>query len=69
MLGSMKTAKRYTFTIALLTALGVLPVPADAAQNRPHARQLGSLDLEGASVIATAVKKVRGDIRAGRLGH
>jgi hypothetical protein len=69
MLGSMRTAKRYTFTIALLTALGVLPVPAEAAQNRPQAGALGSLDLEGAAVIATAVKQVRGDIRAGRLGH
>jgi hypothetical protein len=63
----MRTAKKYTFTIALLTALGVLPVPGEAAQNRSQVRPQ-VVDLEGAP-MAAAVKQIPGDIRSGRLGH
>jgi hypothetical protein len=64
----MKATNRYTFTVALLTALGVLPVPAEAAPNRSPQSRLGSLEFERTTIVA-AVKRIPGDIRAGRLGH
>lgn len=67
----MKTT-RWTLTIALLTALGVLPVPNKAvaanAGNRPTIASQKPLELEGAAV-AKAVKQTPAEIRSGRLGH
>jgi hypothetical protein len=61
------TSKR-SFAVAVLTALGVLPVPADAAPPRSDLSHLGPVELEHATV-AEPVRKTHDDIRAGRLGH
>jgi hypothetical protein len=61
------TPKR-PFAVALLTALGVLPVPADAVPQRSPLNGLNPIELEHATIVA-AVKKTHDDIRAGRLGH
>jgi len=66
------TTQRWTFTLALLTALGVLPVPnkAIAASTENRTSQAGPepIELEGAAVAA-AVKHTPAEIRSGRLGH
>ena len=66
------TTPRWTFTLAVLTALGVLPVPsksiAAGSQGRLTAASQGPTDLEG-SAIAAAVKQTPAEIRSGRLGH
>ena len=64
----MKTTAKKTFVAVLLTALGVLPVPADAATTRSPLSRLSPLELELATVVA-AIKQTYADIRAGRLGH
>jgi hypothetical protein len=64
----MKATNRYTFTLALLIALGVLPPMSRAAENRSLPGRLGTLEVERATIVA-AVKQVPGDIRSGRLGH
>ena len=65
-------ATRWTFAVAVLTALGVLPVPgksiAASAHSRPELASLNPIDLEGATVVA-AVKQTPAEIRSGRLGH
>jgi hypothetical protein len=65
----MKRAEsRKPFAVVLLTALGVLPVPADAAPARSPLATLSPVELEHATV-AEPVSKTHDDIRAGRLGH
>jgi hypothetical protein len=64
----MKAKNRHSVTAALLIALGVLPVPADAAQNRSSQSRLGCIEVDQATIVA-AVKRIPGDIRSGRLGH
>jgi hypothetical protein len=61
------TPKR-SFAVAVLTALGVLPVPADAMLPRSPLARLSPIELEHATV-AEPVRKTHDDIRAGRLGH
>jgi hypothetical protein len=61
------TPKR-PFAVVILTALGVLPVPADAAPPRSSLERLGPIELEHATIV-DAVEKTHDDIRAGRLGH
>jgi hypothetical protein len=66
------TTTRWTLTLALLTALGVLPVPNKAvASNSKDRSAIASpkpLELEGAA-LAAAVKQTPAEIRSGRLGH
>ena len=66
------TTTRWTLTVAVLTALGVLPVPnktlAAASHDRAAYASPGPIDLEGAA-LAAAVKQTPADIRSGRLGH
>ena len=64
----MKTNSRRTFAVLVLTALGVLPAPAQSTESRSARSHLGPVDLELATIVA-AVKQVHQDIRAGRLGH
>lgn len=65
----MKRANvRRPFAVVILTALGVLPVPADAAPPRSSLARLGAVELEHATV-AEPVQRTHDDIRAGRLGH
>ena len=65
----MKRANvRKPFAVVILTALGVLPVPADATPPRSSLSRLGTVELEHATV-AVPVKRTHDDIRAGRLGH
>ena len=61
------TPKR-PFAVVLLTALGVLPVPTNAAAVRSDLTRLTPIELEHATV-ADPVKRTHDDIRAGRLGH
>ena len=65
------TTRRWTFTLALLTALGVLPVPDKAiaaSSPRPAFANLKPIELEGAA-LAAAVRQTPAEIRSGRLGH
>ena len=64
----MKTSAKKTFAAVVLTALGVLPVPVDAAHTRSPLSRLSPIELELATVVA-AIKQTYADIRAGRLGH
>jgi hypothetical protein len=57
-----------SYAVAILTFLGVLPVPADAAPPRSPLTGLNPVELEHATIVA-AVEKTHDDIRAGRLGH
>lgn len=65
-------ARRKSFVVLILTALGVLP--ASAADTAPEERdrsafvRLDPLEIERATIVK-AVKRVHDDIRAGRLGH
>jgi hypothetical protein len=63
-----RTHSTKPFAVVLLTALGVLPVPAEAAPARSPLANLGPVELEHATV-AEPVSKTHDDIRAGRLGH
>ena len=66
------TATRWTFAVAVLTALGVLPVPSESpgagTRGRSPLKSLNPIDLEGATVVA-AVKQTPTEVRSGRLGH
>jgi hypothetical protein len=48
--------------------IAVLPLTAQVARDRTALHRLGPVELEAATFIA-AVKRVRADIREGRLGH
>lgn len=61
------TPKR-PFAVVILTALGVLPVPADATPPPSRLSGLTPIELEHATIVE-AVNKTHADIRAGRLGH
>jgi len=66
------TTPRRTFAVAILTALGVLPVPTESvaakSSNRSELASLNPIDLEAATVVS-AVKHTPDEIRSGRLGH
>ena len=64
----MSKATHRPFAVTVLIALGVLPVPAEAAPARSPLSRLGAIELEHATV-AEPVRKTFDDIRAGRLGH
>lgn len=64
----MKTTPRNAFAVAVLTALGVLPVPAHSAEPRSALSRLSPIELDLATIVA-AIKLIPSDIRAGRLGH
>jgi hypothetical protein len=69
MLGSMKAnTPKKPFAVVILTALGVLPVPAEALPPRSPLASLNPIELDHAT-LGVAVMKTHADIRAGRLGH
>lgn len=68
----MRTTRSKSFAVIVLTALGVLPVPASAQRpeggDRATLSRLNPIDLERATIVK-AVKQVHDEIRSGRLGH